>query len=223
MPNFINQYVSNYKKHGSFHNIYLGTFFKVPFLVHISYLFLIGLALIYDFGLLVFLVGISIVIHEYSHIAVAKKFGLEVESLTLHLIGGMVKVEPIKKPKQEFWVSLAGPVSNFVLAGIAFTLSFFVSHYIIEVFLIINLSLGTFNLFPAFPMDGGRIVRALLSLKIGFKKGTIVSVRISQILCVGMLFVGIFFPKFLMVSFVAPFIFMAARQEIKILQNLDDD
>ena len=113
----------------------------------------------------------SIVFHEFWHSYVARKMGLSIRGITLFVFGGVAEMEEDPKtPKSEFWIAIAGPLSSLFLA-LAFYLLFRLSTYtgltegVSSVFMylaLINLILAVFNLIPAFPMDGGRVLRAIL-------------------------------------------------------------
>ena len=120
---------------------------------------------------------LSVVLHELGHALMAKRFGIATKDITLLPIGGVAHLERIPEdPKEEFFVSIAGPAVNFLIAGIVFIgllLTGFFSQQTLTLsllnenlwlrFLTTNLTLGLFNLIPAFPMDGGRVLRSLLS------------------------------------------------------------
>lgn len=115
-----------------------------------------------------FLLFMSVIIHELSHSFVAKKYGIPISSITLFIFGGVaqMKKEP-SSPKAELNMAIAGPFSSYVLALIFFLLSNLFADYpgakaIASYLFQINLILGTFNLIPGFPMDGGRVLRAWL-------------------------------------------------------------
>lgn len=119
----------------------------------------------------------SIVLHELGHSLVARRFGMEMRGITLHMFGGAAELEDEPtSPTAELWVAIAGPATSFVLAGLLrlgalATAGLSSSELPIEMLLRylagLNLVLGIFNLLPAFPLDGGRILRAALWLKNG--------------------------------------------------------
>ncbi len=121
--------------------------------------------------LTVLLVYASILAHEFGHALTARAFGIETQRITLHLFGGvaMLNGEP-ERPRDEFWITVAGPAVSFVLAGV-FGLAWVAGHsaglagpltYITGYVAAMNLFLAVFNCLPGFPMDGGRIVRSTL-------------------------------------------------------------
>ena len=109
----------------------------------------------------------SVLVHEMSHCVVARRGGREIRGITLFLLGGISDLnEEFVSPGREFWVAIAGPAASFGIAGIALV-GFMVVDVpyvsaILGYLVIMNIVLGGFNLFPAFPMDGGRILRAII-------------------------------------------------------------
>ncbi|MBW8636261.1 site-2 protease family protein [Hoeflea sp. WL0058] len=113
----------------------------------------------------------SLILHELSHSVVARSFGLSVGGITLFVFGGVAELEQEPaSPQSEFWIAIAGPIMSFALAGLFFLLSLLVSggettswlHALFAYLALINLILAVFNLAPAFPLDGGRVLRAVL-------------------------------------------------------------
>jgi len=113
----------------------------------------------------------SIIIHELSHSLVARRFGMPMKGITLFMFGGVAQMsEEAQTPKGEFWMAIAGPIASFTLAGVFFLLHVIsdivdapVPVYGVLAYLAwINIIVACFNLLPAFPLDGGRILRAVL-------------------------------------------------------------
>jgi Zn-dependent protease len=113
----------------------------------------------------------SLIFHELSHSLVARRFDLKVGGITLFLFGGVAELEQEPRdPKSEFWIAIAGPLSSYFLAVVAYTFVAMLGQdqastplYAVLSYLgLINIVLATFNLFPAFPLDGGRVLRAAL-------------------------------------------------------------
>ena len=119
-----------------------------------------------------------ILLHEFGHSLTAKKFGFKVKEIILFVFGGVSVITQLpKKPSQEFLIAIAGPVISFVLGIIFFVLSLFtkegtVLYGLLNFLTVGNFMLGAFNLIPAFPLDGGRILRSLLWNKFGELKAT---------------------------------------------------
>ncbi|MCF7686828.1 MAG: site-2 protease family protein [Cephaloticoccus sp.] len=122
-----------------------------------------------------------VVLHELGHSFMARRYGVGVSRILLMPIGGMAEFDSIpREPRKELWITLAGPAVNFVLAGllwwpvsrlpeVVYLYSF--NGLILQLF-VANLLMGTFNLVPAFPMDGGRILRAVLATKLTYLRAT---------------------------------------------------
>ncbi len=109
----------------------------------------------------------SVLIHELSHSFVALSRGMEAKSITLFIFGGVSNLSgDAKEPSTEFWVAIVGPLASFVLAALAWLLAAVVNEPRVDLvanyLVYINISLGLFNLVPGFPLDGGRVLRAIL-------------------------------------------------------------
>jgi stage IV sporulation protein FB len=128
----------------------------------------------------------SLLFHEYAHILAAKSVGFVAQDVTLFIFGGAARIPGLldMRPKQEAYVAAAGPVSSFVLALLFFVMLYVVGQplWFLQYAVGINIILGIFNILPIFPMDGGRILRALLSYKFGQKSGTTAAVWVTVIL-----------------------------------------
>jgi Zn-dependent protease len=186
---------------------------------------------------LVLAVFACVVLHELGHALTAKRFGIETKKITLLPIGGMASLERIpESPKQELLVALAGPLVNVIIAVILYfmipvtqlihldftetfeiLMSFTWQNFMFFLF-IINLGLVVFNMTPAFPMDGGRVLRALLAMKMERVKATQTASSIGQVIAVFFLLVGLLYNPFLIV--IALFIFLGAYGENQIVQHL---
>lgn len=143
---------------------------------------------------------VSILIHEFSHSLVARKYGLEIKGITLFIFGGVAEMqdEP-HTPKIEFLMAIAGPIASLILAVVfgALYLAANVIGMIVPIIgilwylSVINMMLAIFNMLPAFPTDGGRILRALLWwIKGNINWATLVASRISLLFAVTMIFMG---------------------------------
>jgi len=177
----------------------------------------------------------SIAIHELAHSYVAIKKGCRVISIDLMLIGGVARMESMpEKPMDEFLMAIAGPAMSAVIGlGLFFSIPYSIEALIVTpppipdplpfILLvlkytgIINIGLAIFNLVPAFPMDGGRLFRALLAHKMGRLKATFIAARLGKVIAIIM---GVLAyrepdrPEY-MLLLVAIFVFMAAGSEYK--------
>ena len=184
----------------------------------------------------VLLLFVCVVLHEFGHILTARKFGVKTKRITLLPIGGMASMDKIpEKPKQELLVAVAGPAVNIVVATILLLflpldwlvqldqaeLETLLLHIDIQNLLIYllaaNMMLALFNFIPAFPMDGGRIFRALLAMKIGRVKATRIATIVGQFLAIVFFFIGLFYNPFLIL--IALFIFIGAYGENEFVQQ----
>lgn len=145
------------------------------------------------FGMLVFA---SVLLHELGHSLVARRLRVPIEGIDLHLFGGVAKMGgPPRSPQDEMWIAIAGPLVSLAL-GAAFTGWFFLAPKAAPAWVPwiagANWMLGIFNLLPALPMDGGRVLRAWLAQRKGFATGTRLAVRLNRVLALGMAVYGWF-------------------------------
>ncbi len=170
------------------------------------------------------LLFVCVLAHEFGHIFVARAFGVATPDVTLLPIGGLARLERIpEEPYQELLIAIAGPLVNVVIASVLIVVagaqvdtnalhaveSTRVS--MLDRLAAVNLFLAVFNMIPAFPMDGGRVLRALLATKLGFVRATGVAASIGQAVAFGLGFIGLFYNP--MLIFIAIFVYLAAASE----------
>ena len=164
-----------------------------------------------------------VVLHEFGHIIAARRYGIETPEVTLLPIGGVASMKRLPTdPRQEFIVALAGPAVNLVIgAALALAIGAFRPEQLGNIddpdlslaarLAAANLFLAVFNLIPAFPMDGGRILHAALSARMGAAKATAIAARVGQALAIGLGLLGLAGNPMLL--FIAVFIYIAATGE----------
>lgn len=178
-----------------------------------------------DATLFVSLLFLCVVLHEFGHIFAARRYGIATPDVTLLPIGGVARLERIPQdPKQELVVALAGPAVNVVIALVLMAVAGLpdAAHFgaledadvsMVERLIQVNIILVLFNLIPAFPMDGGRVLRALLAMKMPRPRATFYAARIGQGLAFVMMLIGFMGQPMLFV--LALFIWLSAQQEAR--------
>ncbi len=148
-------------------------------------LFLIfnGLIATISFSILVSLILLSIVAHELGHAFCARAFGYDTKRIVLTPLGGyaQIDVEDFEGTEAEYYIAAAGPFVNFAIAGMLIPFAFFnIEHT--RYLMMLNAAIALFNLVPAYPLDGGRMLRCLLTKKFGVVDGTLMSCKISYVI-----------------------------------------
>lgn len=210
----------------------IGSFWGIPIELHITFILLIGAVFIlfypdfYFFVLILFLF-VFVVFHELSHSIVARHFGIKVRKIVLYPLGGVSEIEEVPdNPRIEWRLAIAGPLMSFVIGGILLGLSQLISVEVPAAALapsivtagnlildlaILNLILGAFNLIPAFPMDGGRVFRALLAERMKFSDATKYAAYIGRLFGIGMVVVGLLYDFWFIL--IGVFIYIGASEE----------
>jgi Zn-dependent protease/CBS domain-containing protein len=212
----------------------VGRFGGTAVKIHVTFLLLLawigfsawrqgGPAAARDSLVFIILIFVCVVLHEFGHVLVARRYGIQAPEITLLPIGGVASLQALpQKPSQEFAIAIAGPAVNFV---IAIVLLLFVGQFnsadlarlddpqvsLTARLADANLFLAIFNLIPAFPMDGGRVLRALLAMKLGRPRATRIAASVGQAFAFGLGFLGLFGNPLLI--FIAIFVYVAAAGE----------
>jgi len=170
-----------------------------------------------------------VVLHELGHALAAKKYAIRTRDIILLPIGGVARLEKMPdKPVQELWVALAGPAVNVGIAA-ALAVYLYVSNSFspvdqstmttapfLERILGVNIFLVLFNMIPAFPMDGGRVLRALLAMRLAYTRATRISANLGQGIALLFGIFGLFYNPLLL--FIAFFVWIGAAQEARMTQ-----
>ena len=222
----------------------LGRFAGIDVYVHATFLVLLGwFAWIYwvqtgtVYGVatglaLIILLFVCVLLHEYGHALTARRYGIKTRNITLLPIGGLALLERMPvDPRQEIVVALAGPAVNVIIAMAIFLILSVsgTSHLLTSVglgqggvlpsLLAANVMLVLFNLLPAFPMDGGRILRAALSMRTDRVRATRMAAQVGQALAVGLGILGLAGNPFLIL--IAVFVWVGAAGEANSVEMND--
>jgi Zn-dependent protease/CBS domain-containing protein len=193
----------------------IGKVAGIPIQIHWTFLILIAYVLLGQFltghdlweaaegvGFVLALFG-CVVLHELGHALVAQRFGVQTADITLLPIGGLARLQRIpEKPGQELAIALAGPAVNVAIVGVLLVAGVALpadvnnpQHLVVARFwpklLLVNLFLALFNMLPAFPMDGGRVLRAILAMWMEYAKATRLAASVGQLMAIGFGLLGL--------------------------------
>ena len=177
----------------------------------------------------ILLIFLCVVLHEFGHALAARRYGIKTRDITLLPIGGLARLERMpEKPREEVVVALAGPAVNVLIAA---ALSIFIGltsgvpdpqvmqqtgvPLAVRLFAV-NIWLVLFNMIPAFPMDGGRVLRALLAMRMNYGRATQIAASVGQGIAVIFFLIGLWWNPFLVL--IAVFIFFGASSEVALAQ-----
>jgi Zn-dependent protease len=213
----------------NYFTVQVGNWFGIPLKLHWSWFLFMFFICWFNpyFGLITFVSFIFVIYHEYGHALTAKYFGIKCKEIEVYPIGGIAKIAiRADKSKEEFWITLMGPMVNFLFAIIFFILLILASYNQILFFawflgFYLNSVLFLFNLLPILPMDGGRLLRSFLTYVIGdFFTASYYSFVIAEIFCFILLFLSFYYQLWSMaiVIFVMFFFSKIEWENVKILK-----
>jgi Zn-dependent protease/predicted transcriptional regulator len=174
------------------------------------------------------LLFVCVIIHELGHSYVTQRYGYKINGITLFIFGGVSQAEEIPHdPKMEFTIAVVGPAISIFLGIVLYGFYLLINTIPSSIFMqtvsitvgtltFYNILLGLFNLIPAFPIDGGRVLRSVLATQMEYKKATKIASNVGKGFAVAMAIVGIFFNIWLVL--IAVFVYIGASEEDKSLQ-----
>jgi len=170
---------------------------------------------------------VSVTVHELGHSWVARRYGVVIQSITLWIFGGVASMETIPREwNREFWIAIAGPITSLLIGGgCLLVLQYVPASYPIAVFLVgwlgmMNVVLAVFNLVPAFPMDGGRVFRAILARWLSYTRATHTAARVGEVFALLFAIVGVLSFNVVLIL-VALFVYGAAVSEYRTVALTD--
>lgn len=225
-------------------SIPVGRIFGITLRLHVTFLLLLAVIGYAAFGeagargafwalTMVCSIFVCIALHELGHSVIAQQLGVQVKSITLLPIGGIAALKSIpENPWHEIAITLAGPLVNAAIVAVLLPITGLPSGVflremphdiagLLQAMMRVNLSLFLFNLIPAFPMDGGRLLRAVLALVISYRRATQIAATVGQGLAVLSMLIGFHLwpnPNALWLIIIGTFIFVAAEGEDKMVR-----
>ncbi|MTI48501.1 M50 family metallopeptidase [Sporosalibacterium faouarense] len=195
-----------------------GVKIKINFLL----LMLIGFYLYLGYGQEI-IIGIgSVLCHEMIHVVTSIRLGIQMDEIELFPFGGIAKADGIFwfSITEEIIVAVVGPATNFVIALLFYLLKEVgINNSVINLIIRSNIIIGSFNLLPVFPLDGGKIVRALFSNRVGFKACTRMMTKATYFICIFVIIIGVvnfvLYQEGLYLILISIFVLLAARKENK--------
>ena len=167
---------------------------------------------------------VSVTLHELGHAWVARRYEIDVESITLWILGGLAALSEMPREwNREFWIAIAGPTTSVLVGVVCFAALTVVPEsatilvFVLGFLAVINVMLAAFNMLPAFPMDGGRILRALLARNRSYVSATRIAARAGVAFAIVFMFLGIVVAFSPILILVALFIYVAATTESRVV------
>ena len=224
--------MSNRERKASGGSIRIAKVAGIPIRLHFTFLLFIAYVAIVaqrtdspQLAALIPAIFACVVLHELGHALVARRFGIETREITLYLIGGIAYIEGRPKPAEEFWIALAGPLVNVAIALVLLPVVYLVDGALPpfkftidgETFLrglyLANIALPLFNMIPALPMDGGRVLRSVLAMRMNERKATKIAAAVGQVFAFLVAIYGLTTGNIFLLL-IAFFVFVGATQEV---------
>jgi Zn-dependent protease len=211
------------------YSLKIGSVWGIPIELHMTFILLLAIVALFSVYYFILMVAlfIFVTIHELSHSIVARHYNITVRKIVLYPIGGVSAIDEIPdKPAVEWRMAIAGPLISFVIGILLLVIDRFApitlpfsqalpilntTQTLIHDLGMLNLALGAFNLVPAFPMDGGRVVRALLAERMKFVDATRYAAFLGKSLGIVMAIVGVVYDFWLII--IGMFIYIGANEE----------
>jgi Zn-dependent protease len=206
----------------------------VPVRFHFTFILLVVFLVVMGLGnrqsgmmYVLYILGLfgSVLLHELGHATVGKHYGIRTIEIVMFPIGGLARLEKNPKPNQELWIALAGPFVNIIIAAALLGYLYYRNQLVpiqalfdptdanlLQRIAFGNVILAAFNMLPAFPMDGGRVLRALIARHKSEDEATRVAAWTGRMLAIGMGLYGLLSMQFMLV-FIAFFVYLGAAQE----------
>jgi Zn-dependent protease/CBS domain-containing protein len=172
---------------------------------------------------------VGVILHELGHSLVARRFGFQIESITLWLFGGIANLEEMPEDwRQELQIAVAGPIVSLLVGGVAFlalvgltripgseSVAVQSARFVVGYLAILNIALAGFNMLPGFPMDGGRVLRALLARRRTYARATEIAAEVGKLFAIALGLFGLFVLGNIFLAGLAFFIYIGAESESK--------
>lgn len=206
----------------------------IPIELHLTFMLLMAAVFVLSFPQLYLFVWVMflfvfVTFHELAHCIVAKHYKIRVRKIVLYPIGGVSEIEEVpENPSIEWRLAIAGPLTSFLVGAIllggaslicittpvaSISPALATTGSLLLDLAVLNLLLGAFNLIPAFPMDGGRVFRALLAERMKFSDATKYAAYIGKLFGIGMVVFGVLFPNYFLLIVVGMFVYIGASEE----------
>ena len=187
----------------------------VPVRMHASFLVILGIFALIEFSFLPIYAMLiaSVLVHEYGHVLAARQFGTKCEVIYLHFFGGAAMMHPSKSLKEDWMVAIAGPLTSIALSIMFTALYAFTGIGVFFMAAYLNLIIGVFNMLPVYPMDGGRVFKALMEHMFGAQTGTTIALYTAWIIATAAAVYGIMSGAYILIALAAFIIWFGYKEQ----------